>query len=110
MLNFKITNVIIKWIAKKEEFMKKTYIYIICLFILIVAIIIGRYYDYKNKKAELDRFNLEYEQFTKEEIYGTQLATVINKEMDNNEKFISNKIKLINYEMVEYLFFKSAKM
>ena len=65
--------------------MKKTYIYIICLFILIVALILGKYYDYKNKQAELDKFNLEYEQFAQEDIYGTQIATIINKAIDNNE-------------------------
>ena len=65
--------------------MKKTYIYIICLFILIVALILGKYYDYKNKKTELDKFNLEYEQFAQEDIYGTQIATIINKAIDNNE-------------------------
>ena len=29
------------------------------------------------------------------------LSTDLSKEMDNNEKFISNKIKLINYEIVK---------
>lgn len=67
--------------------MKKTYIYIICVFIIIIALIIGKYFDYKNKKAELNEFNLGYEQFTKDEIIGTQLATVINKAIDNNEEF-----------------------
>ena len=83
--------------------MKKTYIYIICFFILIIAIIIGKYYDYKNKKAEIDQFNLEYEQFAQEEIYGTQLATVINKAIDNNEindvekEYIENEEKKYYY-------------
>lgn len=65
--------------------MKKTYIYIICLFVIIIAIIIGKYFDYKNKKAELDEFNWEYEQFAQNEIYGTQIASVINKAVHNNE-------------------------
>lgn len=65
--------------------MKKTYIYIICGVLLIVALILGKYFNYKSKKAEIDKFNLEFEQFTKKEIYGTQLATIINKAIDNNE-------------------------
>ena len=65
--------------------MKKSYIYIICLIILIVAVILGRYYSYKNEQAELKEFNLQFEKYTQEEIYGTQIATVINKAIDNNE-------------------------
>ena len=66
--------------------MKKAYIYIICLIAITIAIIMGRYYAYKQKIAEINQYNLQYEQYSQREIYGTELATLINKAMDSNDK------------------------
>lgn len=66
--------------------MKKTYIYLICISVIILAIILGKYYNYKAKISELKEFNLEYEYYYQREIYGTEIATVINKAIDNNVK------------------------
>ena len=66
--------------------MKKIYIWIICIIILIIAILLGKYYNYKVRKSELAEFNLQYEAYLEKEIYGTELATVINKAIDNNDR------------------------
>ena len=41
--------------------MKKTYIYLICVIVIILAIILGKYYNYRAKISALREFNLEYE-------------------------------------------------
>lgn len=66
--------------------MKKNLLIIVCIFIIIVLIILGYYYNYQAKYSELKKFNLEYENYLDKEIYGAEIATVINKAIDNNEK------------------------
>lgn len=66
--------------------MKKNLLILICIVIIVVAIIFGNYYNYKAKYNELKEYNLQYEVYLEKEIYGTEIATVINKAIDNNEK------------------------
>lgn len=66
--------------------MKKAYIYIIGIVVIMITIIIGKYYNYKAEYAEIKEFNLQFEYYYQKEIYGTEIATVINKAVDNNEK------------------------
>lgn len=66
--------------------MKKILIIIIGLVIVLLSIFFSKYIDYKAKKNEIKQFNLEYEEYNSKEIYGTELTTVINKAVDNNEK------------------------
>lgn len=66
--------------------MKKSLLIIVCIVIIAVVIIIGKYYNFKAKYTELKEFNLQYEVYLEKEIYGTEIATVINKAIDNNEK------------------------
>lgn len=58
-------------------------------FIITIIIICGISYLYLNFKAEYNmskRANLEFEKYLNLEIYGTDLSTVINRAVDNNEK------------------------
>ena len=66
--------------------MKKRYIIIIGIVVIIILIIIAKYYNYRAKYTEIKEFNLQYEYYYDKEIYGTEIATVINKAVDNNEK------------------------
>ena len=62
---------------------------IVILFVIIIIIICGISYLYLNYKAEFNmtkKANLEFEKYLNEEIYGTDLATIINRAVDNNEK------------------------
>ena len=66
--------------------MKKTIIFILCVVIIILAIFYSKYMNYKFKQNEIKENNLEYEIYLNKPIYGTELTTVINKAIDNNEK------------------------
>lgn len=62
----------------------------IAIFLIIIIIIIcGISYLYLNHKVSYNvskKANLEFENYLNEEIYGTDLATVINRAVDSNEK------------------------
>ena len=62
---------------------------IIIFFVIILIIICGISYLYINYKAEYrnsKKANLEFEKYLNEEVYGTDLATIINRAVDNNQK------------------------
>ena len=66
--------------------MKKNLLIIICIILIILVVVLANYYNYKAKYTEIKEFNLQYEVYLDKEIYGTEIATVINKAVDNNEK------------------------
>ena len=76
--------------------MKKT----ICVILLIfLAIVICIYMNYKQMimtQNEAKKFNKEYEFYNKEAILGTDITTIINKAMDNNETFSVPKDRCCN--------------
>lgn len=62
---------------------------IIIFFTIIIIIICGISYLYLNYKAEYrmsKKANLEFEKYLNEEVYGTDLATIINRVVDNNQR------------------------
>lgn len=66
--------------------MKKTLIVIGTLFIICV-IIVGIAITEDNKKLlKVKEFNNQYESYLHKEIYGTDVATIINKIVDSNNK------------------------
>ena len=71
-------------------------------FLVIVIIVVGISYLYLNYKANYYTAKRENEQFASydgQEIYGTELTTIINKAVDNNQKNEvqkDNKGKYIN--------------
>lgn len=62
----------------------------IAIFLAIIIIIIcGISYLYLNYKAEYNtskKANMEFERYLNEEVYGADLATIINRAIDNNQK------------------------
>ena len=90
--------------------MKKNVI-IICLILLIISVIsiVGIKNNSKTSAAILKQ-NMEYEQYLKNEIYGVDVVTLINKAISNNEKnniskdqkgfYINNNKNSINIELV----------
>lgn len=72
--------------------MKKIIIFII----IVIVIVSGIYYIYVNYRAQYNsalKINKDYEQYLNREIYGSELATIINKTIDSNE---TNKIQKNN--------------
>jgi len=66
----------------------------IVIFFIIVAIIVSivgiNYYSYQADKATIVQENEEFELYANKEVYGIDVATVINKAVDKNTK---NNIK-----------------
>jgi hypothetical protein len=89
--------------------MKKTLIIIIAIFIVILSILLSKYYDLREEQNVVKEFNLKYEQYLDKEIYGTDIATIINKAVDDNEnsfiekdengKYIQNDTSSVNIEI-----------
>ena len=65
--------------------MKKIAIFFI-ITILIVCTISAMYITYKANYNTSRKANLSFERYLNEEVYGSELATVINRAIDKNEK------------------------
>ena len=58
-------------------------------FAIIIILVCGISYIYLNYKANYNtskKANLEFERYLNEEVYGVDLATMINRAIDNNQK------------------------
>ena len=66
--------------------MKKNLLVILGIFLIVVAILGYTYYNYKKITIIAQKTNLEYENYTKQEIIGSSLMTLINKATNQNEK------------------------
>ena len=75
--------------------MKKFLIFFVII-IVIVSIVAVQYSSYKVEQDTIKQENAEFEQYKDKEIYGLDLATIINKVMDKN---IKNEIPKDNQNM-----------
>lgn len=66
--------------------MKKYVLIIITIVLIIVAIIAYKVYDYKVNQNNMANNNKTYNSFYEKEVLGTDVATLINKAIDNNNK------------------------
>jgi len=66
--------------------MKKNIIILLIFAIVIFIIISYNYYEYKANIEKVAKYNKEYEQYLEGEIYGADIATIINKAVNQNEK------------------------
>lgn len=64
----------------------KKFLILFVIVIVIVSIIAVRYSSYKVEHDTIMQENAEFEQYKDKEIYGLDLATIINKVMDKNIK------------------------
>lgn len=69
--------------------MKRIICIILVIVICIVISIAYAYSGYKKEYNEVQNFNSNFSQYIDKEFYGNELATIINRAIDNNEK---NKI------------------
>jgi len=65
--------------------MKKISI-ILVVAMIIVAIVIVNYSSYTAEKNKVKSYNAEFEQYKGKELFGLELATIINKAVDRNIK------------------------
>lgn len=70
--------------------MKKIIIFIVAIIIIIVSVIGVKYYSYKVQYNTVKQENSIYEKYKDSETSGLDVATLINKSVDNNTK---NKIE-----------------
>ena len=69
--------------------MKKIFIYILTLVIILLAIISINISNKNTENNNIKNFNLQYEVYQNKALQGTDVVTLINKAINNNEK---NKI------------------
>ena len=67
--------------------MKNKILLILVIFIVILCVATYLVYNYRVNIAESQAINNEYKAYYNKQIIGTDLASVINKTMDNNEKY-----------------------
>lgn len=70
--------------------MKNTLLLILAIFFIIICIISGLLININSEKEAIKKENAQYEKYLNKEILGTELATLISKVTDQNEK---NNIK-----------------
>ena len=68
------------------DIMKKYVLIILTIVFVIVAIIGYKVYEYKVTQNDVANNNKTYNNFYEKEVLGTDVATLINKAMDNNKK------------------------
>ena len=67
-------------------------------FLIIIIIIVGLSYAYLNYKANYytaKRENQQFESYDGQTIYGAEIATIINKAVDNCQKIIKEDILIM---------------
>lgn len=89
--------------------MKKYIIYISLIFIVIISFIVYKYQVSVTEKNSLIEANKQYEKYYNNIVNGTEVASLINKVIDNNEKnqivknenneYISNDKDSINIDV-----------
>ena len=77
--------------------MKKTIIIFIILILCVLISFLYAYNTYVAQARELGDYNKGYEDYYNKEIYGLELATIINKVTDNNAKNNVQKDENGNY-------------
>lgn len=68
------------------DIMKKYVLIIVTIVIVIIAAVAYKIYDYNVKQNEAANNNKSYNSFYEQEVLGTDVATLINKAIDSNEK------------------------
>ena len=73
--------------------MKKNLLTICIIFLVIMAILFAKFVSLRKQNLEVRKFNYGYEFYNKDKVNGLEVTTVINKAIDNNEKYGVQKDK-----------------
>lgn len=66
--------------------MKKTVFTVLTVIFIIICLVIINVMNINAEKKEIKKENAEFEQYADKEIYGTDVATLISKAINKNEK------------------------
>ena len=66
--------------------MKKIILILLAVVIIIVSVIGIKYYSYMVERNNVMEENAEYEEYKNKEVYGINIATLINRAIDKNER------------------------
>lgn len=66
--------------------MKNTFLITLGIIFIIICIVCAFLINLNAEKREIIKENIEYEKYLNKQIQGTELATIISKAVDNNEK------------------------
>lgn len=66
--------------------MKKTFLLITAIILIIIFIVLGYIFEAQAKQNQAINYNKQYETYLEQEIYGAEIATLINKVTEQNEK------------------------
>lgn len=66
--------------------MKQTFFIVLAVIFIIICITCVILINIQAEKSEIKKENMEYEKYVNNEILGTDLATLISKSIDNNER------------------------
>lgn len=66
--------------------MKKYIITILILVVVVISSVLYAYNTYKKNVQDLEDYNSEFTKYENTEIAGTEIATILNKAVNNNEQ------------------------
>ena len=66
--------------------MKNTFLITLAIFFIIICIICTVLINLRAEKNQIKKENMEYEKYLNKQILGTEIATLISKVIDKNEK------------------------
>lgn len=69
--------------------MKKTIAFMTINAIILIMLAI-KYYNYKDEYSKIKEINTQYESYYQKELYGTDVATIVNRAVNDNE---NNNVK-----------------
>ena len=66
--------------------MKQSLLIILAIIFIVICIVSGTILNIQTENKEISKYNLEYEKYLNKEVLGTEVATLISKVIDQNEK------------------------
>lgn len=77
--------------------MKKGIIILVIIVIIVIAPLMLLINKYQAERNEVKKFNLQFEQYNNQKIYGTTIGSLINYAINNNENYNIGKGNNGNY-------------
>lgn len=66
--------------------MKQSFLIILAIIFIVICIVSGTIINLQAENKEINKYNLEYEKYLNKELFGTEIATLISKVIDQNER------------------------